>query len=70
MGRIQRMGVLPESNKEKEGQAIRPKRVVEKLLPKPIHAVTAAGFELKLFLFLSTKNIKMRVEDWWQLRLI
>ena len=63
MGRIQRMGVLPESNKEKEDQAIRPKRMVEKLLPKSIHAGTAAGFELKLFLFFSATNIKMRVED-------
>ena len=37
--------------------------LVEKLLPKSIHAVTAAGFELKLFLFLIATNIKMRFED-------
>ena len=36
--------------------------LVEKLLPKSIHAVTAAGFELKLFLFLIATNIKMRFE--------
>ncbi len=45
------------------------KRLVEKLLPKSIHAVTAHGFELKLRLFLIATNIKMRFEDLWQLRL-
>ena len=39
------------------------KSLVEKLLPKSIHAVTAHGFELKLFLFLIATNIKMRYED-------
>ena len=37
--------------------------LVEQLLPKSIHSVTAAGFELKLFLFLIATNIKMRFED-------
>ncbi len=38
--------------------------LVEKLLPKSIHAVTEThGFELKLFLFLIATNIKMQFED-------
>ena len=37
--------------------------LVEKLLPKSIHAVTSDGFELKLFLFLIATNIKMRFKD-------
>lgn len=32
--------------------------LMEQLLPKSIHAVTAAGFELKLFLFIIATNIK------------
>ena len=32
--------------------------LIEQLLPKSIHAVTAAGFELKLFLFIIATNIK------------
>ena len=32
--------------------------LIEQLLPKSIHAVTAAGFELKVFLFIIATNIK------------
>ena len=32
--------------------------LIEQLLPKSIHAVTAHGFELKLFLFIIASNIK------------
>ena len=32
--------------------------LIEQLLPKSIHAVTPAGFELKLFLFIIATNIK------------
>ena len=32
--------------------------LIEQLLPKSIHAVTAPGFELKLFLFIIATNIK------------
>ena len=32
--------------------------LIEQLLPKSIHAVTAQGFELKLFLFIIATNIK------------
>ena len=33
--------------------------LIEQLLPKSIHAVTATGFELKLFLFIIATNIKL-----------
>ncbi len=32
--------------------------LIEQLLPKSIHAVTAAGFRLKLFMFIIATNIK------------
>ncbi len=32
--------------------------LITQLLPKSIHAVTATGFELKLFLFIIATNIK------------
>jgi hypothetical protein len=32
-------------------------RLIERILPKTIHAVTAAGFELKVFLFILAYSI-------------